>query len=186
VSLIVCFSDMAGCASTCQWIDGNDVFSIKLSAESERLHLRYKVRVKAGGWENVAQDISIIRLPCRFGGSRAFFICPGSRNGSACGRRAAKLHLSQLYFVCRQCNQLPYASQYEQPWQRAVRRAYKLNRRLGIDVRIAEPFPEKPKGMWVRTYGCLLDEILHAEMLVNQAKLNMFKRVSARSKNNLK
>jgi hypothetical protein len=33
--------------------------------------------------------------------------------------------------------------------------------------------PEKPKGMWTRTYGCLLDEILGAEILAHEAQSNM-------------
>jgi hypothetical protein len=82
------------------------------------------------------------------------------------------------YFLCRQCNQLAYASQYEQPWKRALRRANKLKHRLGIDVGIADPFPDKPKGMWARTYGCLLDEILQAEITANEAQANMFKRLA--------
>jgi hypothetical protein len=52
-----------------------------------------------------------------------------------------------------------------------------LKQRLGIDVGIAEPVPEKPKGMWVRTYGCLLDEIFQAEMLANAAQANKIKRL---------
>jgi hypothetical protein len=95
----------------------------------------------------------------------------------------AKLQLSGRYFLCRQCNQLPYASQYEQPWQRALRRANKLKQHLGIDVD-AEPFPDKPKGMWVRTYGCLLDKILQAELLANEARAKMFARL-AQVKNDL-
>ena len=86
-----------------------------------------------------------------------------------------KLHLSRRYFLCRHCNQLAYASQYEEPWQRALRRANKLKQRLGTDVGIDEPLPDKPKGMWVRTYGCLLDEILQAEMLAYEAQANMIK-----------
>ena len=61
--------------------------------------------------------------------------------------------------------------------QRALRRAAKLKQRLGIDVGIAEPFPEKPKGMWVRTFGCLLDEILQAEILANEVQANRMKRL---------
>jgi hypothetical protein len=60
-----------------------------------------------------------------------------------------------------------------------------LKQRLGIDVGIAEPFPEKPKGMWVRTYACLLDEILQAEILANEAQTNRFKRLSAQLKSDL-
>jgi hypothetical protein len=75
------------------------------------------------------------------------------------------------------CNQLGYASQYEQPWQRAIRRFNKLRQRLGIAAGVAEPLPDKPKGMWVRTYGCMLDEILQAEMLAHDAQANKIKRL---------
>ena len=164
----------SGCISTCQWIDGNGVFLINLRAEAERLHIRYKVRVGVGEWKDVADIIPIVHLHCRFGGSRPYFICPG--DGAYCKRRVTKLHLSHRYLLCRHCNQLAYASQYEQSWERALRRANKLKQRLGIGVGIADPFPEKPKGMWTRTYGCLLDEILQAEILAHKAQSNMFKR----------
>ena len=166
-----------GWYSTCQWINDNEVFSINLRAEAERLHLSYTLRVGGGEWQAVAEVISIVHLPCRFGGSRAYFICPGPGDRTDCGQRVAKLHLSRRYFLCRLCNQLPYASQYEQPWQRALRRANKLKQRLGIDVGIAEPFPGKPKGMWVRTFACLLNEILQAEIRANEAQSHMFKRL---------
>jgi hypothetical protein len=37
--------------------------------------------------------------------------------------------------------------------------------------------PSPPKGMWTRTYGCLLDEILQAEMLADEAQANRFQRL---------
>jgi hypothetical protein len=52
-----------------------------------------------------------------------------------------------------------------------------LKQRLGIDVAIAERFPDKPKGMWARTYDRLLDEILQAEMRVSEAEADMIKRL---------
>jgi hypothetical protein len=58
-----------------------------------------------------------------------------------------------------------------------LRRASKMKQRLGIDVGIGDPFPVKPKGMWTRTYASLLDEILQAEILTNEAQSNMFKRL---------
>ena len=125
----------------------------------------------------MAETIPIVHLPCRFGGSRAYFLCPGPGDGTDCGRRITKLHLSHRYFLCRHCNKLAYASQYEQPWQRTLRRANKLAHRIGIDVEIGDPFPEKPKGMWTRTYSCFLDEILHAELLAYEAQANLFKRL---------
>jgi hypothetical protein len=60
-----------------------------------------------------------------------------------------------------------------------------LKQRLGIGVRIDEPLPEKPKGMWVRTYGCLLNEILQAEILANEAQAHMIKRLLAQVDNDL-
>jgi hypothetical protein len=150
-----------------------------------RVHLSYPMRVGDREWRDVTDTIPIVRRPCRFGGSRAYFLCLGPR-GTDCGRRVTKLYLSHRYFLCRHCSQLAYASQYEQPWQRALRRANKLKQRLGIDVGIAEPFPDKPRGMWTRTYGCLLDEILQAEMLANEAQANRFQRLLAQLQDDLK
>jgi hypothetical protein len=87
--------------------------------------------------------------------------------------------------LCRQCNQLTYSSQFERPWQRTLRRANKLKRRLGINVGITELFPGKPKGMWSSTYERLLDKILQADILANEAQANMFKRLLAQVKNDL-
>ena len=146
-----------GCSSTCQWTDDNEVISINLRAEAERVRLAYAVRAGDGGREDVVDTISVVYLRCRFGGSRAYFICPGPGGGTECGRRITKLHLSRRYFLCRRCNRLAYASQYEEPMQRALRRASKLKQRLGVGGGIAEPLPDKPKGMWKRTYaGCLM------------------------------
>jgi hypothetical protein len=165
-----------GWSSTCQWTDGDEVASINLFAEADRLSLSYTLRVRDGKSEDMTETIPIVHLHCRFGGSRPYFICPG--DGTDCGRRITKLHLSRRYFLCRHCNQLAYASQYEQPWQRAVRRASKLKQGLGIDVEIGDPFPEKPKRMWARTFDYLLAEMLQAELLAYEAQSNMFKRLA--------
>jgi hypothetical protein len=173
-----------GCTSSCQWINGNEVASsINLRAEAERLHLSYAVRVEDGKSEDMTETIPIVDLRCRFGGSRAYFLCPGPGDGTDCGRRT-KLHLSHRYFLCRHCNKLAYASQYEQPWPRKLRRANKLKQRLGIDVEIGDPF-QKPKRMWTRTFDSLLNELLQAEILAYEAQTNMFKRLSAQVKNDL-
>ena len=169
-----------GCASTCQWIVKNEVVSINVRAEADRVHLSYTVRVGDGEHENTAETIPIVHLRCRFGGSRAYFLCPGPGDGTECGRRITKLHLYRRHFLCRHCNQLAYASQYEQPWQRALRRANKLKYRLGINVGIDEPFPDKPKGMWTRTFDYLLVEMLQAEILARKAQTNIFKRLLAK------
>ena len=120
----------SGCSSACQWIVGNEVVSINLRAEAERVHLSYTVRAGDGERQAMAETVGIVHLHCRFGGSRAYFICPGPGDGTDCGRRITKLYRSRRYFLCRHCNRLAYASQYEHPWKRALRRANKLRQRL--------------------------------------------------------
>jgi hypothetical protein len=149
-----------GWSGTCQLAGGNEAASISLHCETERLRISWRSHINGDGeQEGLAETISIVRLPWRFGGSRPYFLCPG--NGAAgCGRRVAKLYLACCRFRCRHCSQLAYASQYEQPWQRAFRRAGKLWQRLDIT---GTNVPGKPKGMLVTDYARLLEAALLAE-----------------------
>ena len=152
-----------------QWTrDGEKVASIILRAETDCLHLSYRARIGGSEWEDVEETVRIVRVPCRFGGSRPYFICPGVVNGVICGRRVAKLHGLGRYFLCRHCYRLAYASQSEGSWDRALRRANKIRQRLGGDPGMAAPFPERPKGMWRRTYERLRDEGFDAETQANE------------------
>jgi hypothetical protein len=81
-----------GLSSVYRWTDGNEFASIKLHAEARRLHLSYRVCVGDHKWKDVAEIIPIVRVPCRLGGSRTCFLCPGFQNGRDCGRRVAKLY----------------------------------------------------------------------------------------------
>jgi hypothetical protein len=126
------------------------VASINLRAEANHIILSYRVRIAEGEWEEVSEPVRIMRLPCRFGGTRPYFICPGVVNGIDCGRRVAKLHGPGRYFLCRHCYRLAHASQSEAGWDRALRRANKIRQRLGGDPGTDAPFPPKPKGMWRR------------------------------------
>jgi hypothetical protein len=47
------------------------------AARSLCLNLTYRVRVSGGEWHDVEETVRIVRIPCRFGGSRPYFICPG-------------------------------------------------------------------------------------------------------------
>ena len=155
----------AGWVGGWQWSrDGEQVASISLRAEADRLHLTYRVRIGGGDWEDVAETVRIVRVACRFGGARPYFVCPGVVNGVACGRRVAKLHLSGRYFLCRHCHRLGHASQSEDAWDRAFRRANKIRQRLGGDPGMAALFPPRPKGMWRRTYKRLFHRTFEAEM----------------------
>jgi hypothetical protein len=160
----------AGWLGGWQWTrDGEKVAWINLRAEADRLDLAYRVRIAGGEWEDVAETVRIVRVPCRLGGARSYFICPGVVNGVACGRRVAKLHGPGRYFLCRHCYRLAHTSQSEGGWDRALQRANKIRQRLGGDPGMAAPFPKKPKGMWRRTYERLREQAFEAEMLADGA-----------------
>ena len=153
-----------------QWTqDGEQVASINLRAEPDRLNLSYRVQIAGGDWESIEEPVRIVRVRCRFGGARPYFICPGVVNGITCGHRVAKLHGPGRYFLCRQCYRLGHASQSEDQWDRTLRRANKIKQRLGGDPGMAAPFPPKPKGMWRLTYDRLRAETFDAEMRADEA-----------------
>lgn len=155
-----------------QWSrNGERVASINLRAEEDRLHLTYRVRIGGGDWKDVEETVRIVRVPCRFGGTRRYFICPGVVNGVPCGRRVVKLHGPGRYFLCRHCYRLAHASQSEGAWDRALRRANKIRMRLGGEPGMASPFPVRPKGMWRRTYERLREEAYEAERFADEAFL---------------
>ncbi len=77
------------------------------------------------------ETVGIVRVPCRLGGSRPYFLCPGVVNGIVCGRRVAKLYGAGHYFLCRHCYGLTYSSQSENDYDRKLRRANKFRTRLG-------------------------------------------------------
>jgi hypothetical protein len=162
--------------------DGERVAWITLRAEADRLHLSYRVRVGGGGeWEDVDEAVRVVRVPCRLGGERPYFICPGVVDGVACGRRVAKLHGAGRRFLCRRCHGLAYASQGEGGLDRALRRANKVRVRLGGEPGMASPFPDRPRCMWRRTYERLRARVLAAETRADEAFLTRLEALTARA-----
>jgi hypothetical protein len=89
---------------------------------------------------------------CNYGGRRPWLLCPSPR----CGKRVAILYAGAAGFECRHCSRLAYASQYENPALRALRHAKKIRARLGTDLTLWDPLPDKPERMHWRTYFRLL------------------------------
>jgi hypothetical protein len=163
-----------------QWTRGGErVAGIGLRAEDDCVHLSHSVRID-GEWEDVTQIVRIIRIPCWFGGSRPYFICPGVVDGSACRRRVAKLYCAGRYLLCRHCYSLAYVSQSEDAGQRALRRANKIRQRLSAKPGTAEPFPQKPPKMWRSSYDRLRNQAFDAEMTGGDAKVIQAMRLLAR------
>jgi hypothetical protein len=164
----------AGCLQPGYWgswewkQDGERVAWIQFRREGDRLVLSYRVRHHGGEWQDVEQPTLIAWTPCRFGGVRPYFVCPGVVNGIACGRRVAKLYGAETYFLCRYCYRLGYASQREDRYDRAFRRANKIRMRLGGEPGLAALFPDRPKGMHRQTYQRLQSAVFNAEILAEE------------------
>ena len=85
-----------------QWTrEGEKVASINLRTEYDLLHLSYRWRIRDSAWEDVAETVRIVRVDCRFGGARPYFICPGIVNGIACSRRVGVWWIRALHNRCR-------------------------------------------------------------------------------------
>ena len=117
------------------------------------LELRYAVDGEA-----IAYRVPLTWTPCRFGGRRPWFVCPGA----GCGRRAAVLYGGR-FFLCRRCHDLAYESTRRSPGERALGKAQRIRVRLGGTANMLEPFPPRPKGMHRRTYERLAREAAAAE-----------------------
>ncbi len=89
-----------------------------------------------------------------YGGSRWWFLCPSTRE------RVAKLHLPPggRIFASRKAYGLAYRSQRERAHGRALTRTQNIRMKLGGSPSLLEPFPDKPKCMWWRTYRRLREE----------------------------
>lgn len=100
-----------------------------------------------------------------FGGRRVWFLC------RSCGRRCTVVYGRDRQWGCRHCWRANYPSQKEGRFDRLVRRARWLRRRLGDTVcstpgdhvDFAGIPPDKPKGMRWRTYSRLTRELERIE-----------------------
>ena len=135
---------------------GVRVSSIGMRTLGDSLHLSYRSRSAGRDWEDVEQSVRIERVPCRFGGSRAYFRCD-------CGKRVIKLYGLARLFLCRHCYGLFHSSKNEGFWDRSLRQRTKHQRRLTDDGSLEAYEMPKPKGMWWRTYNRLQERAKAAE-----------------------
>jgi len=137
-----------GTSSSQRWSrHGEPVGSINLRADHWDVVLSYSHRGYDDSPEWKEYAVPLEWTPCHYGGSRPWFRCPAS----GCGRRVAILYGGSV-FACRHCYQLAYDSQHETPHGRALLKTQAIRVKLGGSPGLADPFPDKPKGMHWRTY----------------------------------
>lgn len=145
---------LAGRAFGWQWTrDGEQVASINVRAEIDRVILSYRHRSGGGEWKDEEYPVRLAWTPCTYGGRRAWFLCPAA----GCGRCVAILYGGGI-FACRHCYRLTYPSQREAYHDRTSRRADKIRERLGWEPGILNGSGWKPKGMRWRTFDRLRAE----------------------------
>jgi hypothetical protein len=112
--------------------------------------LRLKHYPNDGGDDPIEYAVPLSWSVPRFGGLRWWFLCPVR------WRRCCKLYLPNggRRFLSRQAYRLRYACQVETRLARLQRQCRKLNRALGGDGD-HDWIPERPNGMWQRTYDRL-------------------------------
>lgn len=97
------------------------------------------------------QHVAIVHVPCPFGGVRHYFVCD-------CGRRVMRLHAPDgERWRCRHCHGLTYATRQATPIDRQIIKARRVREKLGGNMNLFEPFPERPPGMHRKRYGRLRD-----------------------------
>jgi hypothetical protein len=92
------------------------------------------IRVVGSGADGAtAQRAAIECVPCPFGGTRFYFLCP------LIGVRCEQLFVADGIFASRKAHKLTYASQSEDELSRARRKVRKLHRQVDGDFRYARP-----------------------------------------------
>ncbi len=87
--------------------DGREILFIIIEMDSDRVVLRQEYPPPGENSKQIVQPIWLSYTPCNYGGTRAWFRCPGL----PCGRKVAVLYKAGKYFVCRSCCGLRYLSQ---------------------------------------------------------------------------
>jgi hypothetical protein len=145
-------------------------FSVRSHASSSGLLLKSTI-IRGKETHDVEEFVQVSRRPCRFGGARPYFICPGVVAVVPCQRSVLKLYLVGLYFCCRHCHRLSFASQSYSELDRAKLKATKIAKRLDSTWSRWDGFPERPKGTWRRRYRRLESQALVAQNRVEEAWL---------------
>lgn len=143
---------------------------IRVKVGDDRLELAYRANDR-----DMRYGIWLDRTPCTYGGTRIWWSCPAI----GCGRRCAVLYGGPT-FACRRCYRLAYASQREEPDDRARRRAEKIRRRMGWPPGMIHGIGPKPPRMHWRTFSRLVAEYRVFEQATTAGMVHLLERMGSK------
>jgi hypothetical protein len=108
----------------------------------------------------IRSTVRLERRRCRFGGTRAYFVCPG------CARRTLRLAVLAGGLCCGTCGKITWGSRRETETRRLVRKANKVALRLGLDY-FGDP-PKRPPHMRAGTYARIMTELEPLKAEINR------------------
>ena len=85
------------------------VVAVDISTDDPFVLLMYTLTDRNGNKTDYNYEVSLLKMPCNFGGIRYWFACP------ICSRRVGNLYRppGDIYFCCRGCHNLTYNSRNE-------------------------------------------------------------------------
>ncbi|MEQ1819788.1 MAG: hypothetical protein ABL871_14390 [Terricaulis sp.] len=108
----------------------------------------------------IRSTVRLDRRPCRFGGTRPYFICP------RCSRRTLRLAVLSGGLCCGTCGRITWGSRRETETRRLVRKANKVAVRLGLDY--FGDHPKRPPHMRAATYVRIMAELEPLKAEINR------------------
>ena len=122
---------------------------------------QWRENFRSAEGEFIRTRIALDRRPCRFGGTRAYFICP------CCRRHILRLAVLPEGLRCGQCGRVTWGSRREQPTHRLIRRANRTACKLGLDDWRECP-TKRPPHMHQATFERLVVERQELVSAINQ------------------
>ncbi len=95
------------------WSGTKTSIGITVSTTEKTVRLNYVQTESDGTKKDFDYTIHLTETPCRYGGTRFWFICPLVKSGVPCNRRVGVLYKDGDYFGCRHCYDLSYSSRNE-------------------------------------------------------------------------
>ena len=155
---------------------GRGTVEASRSLDVNRLHREGCLRAGwAGDWQWTHDGERVASIQLRHDGNRLVLSYRIQRHGE---------EWQDVEQLCRHCYRLAYASQREDRYDRALRRANNIRMRLGGKAGIAAPFPGRPKRMHNQTYERLKSAALDAEILAEERLVILLARMQRSDRRN--